>query len=516
MVNTGLAATSVEGLVWSGSNLVAGTFGGQYYSTDRGATWSDNVSWSTYYTFLASGSDLFAGTIQSVYRSTDDGVTWTPANTGMISANAIFALLRSGSNLFAGGVAGIFRSANNGGSWSKVSSFAGTTMVYSLAVTGTNIFAGTRDSGVYRSTDNGTTWTPTGLTGATAGLIVYSLATIGPNVFAGTYNKGAFRSTDSGATWTAIDTGLTTTSVKSLAVSGFNLFAGSGNKGLFLSTNNGSNWSAVNSGLTPPTAVPALAIGGPTLFAGLDGGSVWHRGLAEMTLLAEVTRDTQTVRFSEMGGTTLALSGDSAAYRAHRIDFVNNSGIRLAIADAVLTTTDTHFSVSQILPSVPDTVAPGEMFSVIVHFTGDISGTVYRDTVVLTINHAVTSYYVYLNGNSFGIDKSGVPQTPQVTSTDFRIYPNPFTQWATISFTSPERVAAQVTIVNLLGVEVARIFSGELDAGEHSLTWDASGMAPGMYFVREHIGGLATAAIQTRPFKGGPGGAAQIPVILTR
>jgi hypothetical protein len=29
-------------------------------------------------------------------------------------------------------------------------------------------------------------------------------------------------------------------------------------------------------------------------------------------------------------------------------------------------------------------------------------------------------------------------------------------------------------IVNLLGVEVARIFSGELNAGEKSFTWDAS------------------------------------------
>ena len=41
--------------------------------------------------------------------------------------------------------------------------------------------------------------------------------------------------------------------------------------------------------------------------------------------------------------------------------------------------------------------------------------------------------------------------------------------------------------MNLLGVEVARIFSGELAAGEHPFTWDASvgatgdGCATGMY-----------------------------------
>ena len=30
-----------------------------------------------------------------------------------------------------------------------------------------------------------------------------------------------------------------------------------------------------------------------------------------------------------------------------------------------------------------------------------------------------------------------------------------------------------LSIVNMLGVEVARLFTGELGAGEHSFTWDA-------------------------------------------
>jgi hypothetical protein len=38
--------------------------------------------------------------------------------------------------------------------------------------------------------------------------------------------------------------------------------------------------------------------------------------------------------------------------------------------------------------------------------------------------------------------------------------------------------------VNLLGVEVARIFSGELDAGEHSYIWNSQDLPNGMYEVR--------------------------------
>ena len=33
----------------------------------------------------------------------------------------------------------------------------------------------------------------------------------------------------------------------------------------------------------------------------------------------------------------------------------------------------------------------------------------------------------------------------------------------------------------LLGTEVSRLFSGPLAQGPHSFTWDAGGMAPGMY-----------------------------------
>jgi hypothetical protein len=46
-----------------------------------------------------------------------------------------------------------------------------------------------------------------------------------------------------------------------------------------------------------------------------------------------------------------------------------------------------------------------------------------------------------------------------------------------------------VTIYNLLGSEVARLFSGELGAGPHSFEWDASGVAAGVYECVVRVGG---------------------------
>jgi len=60
-------------------------------------------------------------------------------------------------------------------------------------------------------------------------------------------------------------------------------------------------------------------------------------------------------------------------------------------------------------------------------------------------------------------------------------YPNPFTESVTITFTTPQSGVAEVSVVNMLGAEVARIFSGELSAGEHTFTWNATDLPDGMY-----------------------------------
>jgi hypothetical protein len=83
-----------------------------------------------------------------------------------------------------------------------------------------------------------------------------------------------------------------------------------------------------------------------------------------------------------------------------------------------------------------------------------------------------------------------VAQNPFIL-TGIQSYPNPFSQSATITFSCAEPGVGEVTIVNLLGAEVAHIFSGELGAGEHSFSWDASGVASGMYeWVVRTCGGV--------------------------
>ena len=95
-----------------------------------------------------SDTNLFAGTGGGVYLSTNNGASWTPVNTGLWNLGVI-ALAVSGTNLFAGtDGAGVFLSTNHGANWTNVSTGLTNCSVCSLAVSGTNLFAGTGD-GVY-------------------------------------------------------------------------------------------------------------------------------------------------------------------------------------------------------------------------------------------------------------------------------------------------------------------------------------------------------------------------------
>jgi flagellar hook assembly protein FlgD len=67
-------------------------------------------------------------------------------------------------------------------------------------------------------------------------------------------------------------------------------------------------------------------------------------------------------------------------------------------------------------------------------------------------------------------------------------FPNPFNPSTTIQFSLPKNGHASLQICNLLGEEVATLVSGDLQAGQHSIRWDATGKPSGVYFYRLQAG----------------------------
>jgi hypothetical protein len=67
-------------------------------------------------------------------------------------------------------------------------------------------------------------------------------------------------------------------------------------------------------------------------------------------------------------------------------------------------------------------------------------------------------------------------------------YPNPFNPSTTISFSLPRSQHATISVYDLTGRKVSTLADEIMNAGEHAVTFDASGLPSGIYFARMTAG----------------------------
>ena len=63
-------------------------------------------------------------------------------------------------------------------------------------------------------------------------------------------------------------------------------------------------------------------------------------------------------------------------------------------------------------------------------------------------------------------------------------YPNPFNPVTNISFALPTSSEMSLSVYNMQGRVVASLINGNLDAGYHSIAWNADNQSSGVYFVK--------------------------------
>ncbi|MBK8663190.1 MAG: T9SS type A sorting domain-containing protein [Ignavibacteriales bacterium] len=68
-------------------------------------------------------------------------------------------------------------------------------------------------------------------------------------------------------------------------------------------------------------------------------------------------------------------------------------------------------------------------------------------------------------------------------------FPNPFNPSTIISFQTPKEGSALLKVYDMLGNEIVTLLNGPVSSGEHSVRFDANGMASGVYFYRLTING---------------------------
>jgi photosystem II stability/assembly factor-like uncharacterized protein len=546
-VDTGLTNSWIYALIARGATLFAGTYGsGVFLSTDNGSSWTQSGPGMTNGNVLSiavSGTNLIAGTHGGgVYLSTNDGAGWTQINNGLTNVN-VYAVAVIDTMMFAGTAGGgVYISTNGGSSWTQVNNGLTNTTVNALATGpdgegGTNLFAGTY-GGVFRSTNNGTDWSrvSTGLPSSS----VRTLAMHGMDLFAGTVGGGIFVTMNNGSGWAPCNTGLGNTTIYSLAAIGTDLFTGTYGAGAWrqslrdivgndrpvitqvedVSGDQGGkvriSWDRMNRD-SADVSSPIVSYG------------VWRK-IPAGALTARKNRTGQSVANDTLGllydylGSVNAVQSASYHFIAQTLDDSSQGGPHvetyLVSAHSAVPTiyyisdAGVGYSVDNLAPLAPRNFAA--MFhggAVTMHWQKNsepdlLEYGVYRgtsgsigeiigqtgDTAWLDQSPAADRMYYAVRAKDVhgnlselstpvmtGVDDNGL--LPQVYNLQQNT-PNPFNPTTTLRYGLPSVSYVRLSIYDVFGRMVARLYSGIQQSGYQSVEWNASSMASGVYFYR--------------------------------
>lgn len=103
----------------------------------------------------------------------------------------------------------------------------------------------------------------------------------------------------------------------------------------------------------------------------------------------------------------------------------------------------------------------------------------------------------YLNtGIDIGADESpfitGVLDNKFIHSDFLCVYPNPVTSNTTVEYVVQENGNVRLSIFDITGKEVQNLIDKDSTKGNHTITWNAEGLNPGIYFIKLQTNGIST------------------------
>jgi hypothetical protein len=128
-------------------------------------------------------------------------------------------------------------------------------------------------------------------------------------------------------------------------------------------------------------------------------------------------------------------------------------------------------------------------FSTTTYYTVENSGLPNRDVTGVKVDRNGVVWMSTWGGLAL-FDPKGVLDVPQgsndmeASTLQAGISPNAITDRATIHVHSNAHGSLHVSLGNSLGRETAVVYDGELDAGDHAIGFDATGIPAGTYFLR--------------------------------
>jgi len=112
------------------------------------------------------------------------------------------------------------------------------------------------------------------------------------------------------------------------------------------------------------------------------------------------------------------------------------------------------------------------------------------DAITGPITYNYGAWKIAPRDNGDFVNFSAVDELRKVPGFSLRgNYPNPFNPVTTLVFELDRPAELRAEVFNLLGERVALLSEGSMSAGEHRLSWDAAGLASGVYVARLSLSG---------------------------
>jgi photosystem II stability/assembly factor-like uncharacterized protein len=496
--------------VSSGSVIIVGSYGSIIKSTDQGATWTELsntvttdlireiqfVNSSTGY--AASGSTTAADTLGYILKTTDGGNTWTrmPFNFGF----QVFSLaMPAAATWYAGtGNNKIFKTTDAGETWVvQAQPITGTTHdFYEIGYSDeNNLYASGLGGKLIKTTNGGTTWTE--VVNPFGSSAIYDMHVFDPlTVVAVGITAKAYKTTDGGTTWNALTTGVPGNyfSVEFLnnsfgVIVGFS--SGSAPQ-VTITTDGGTTWV--------PSSLPSEF----DVFA-----SVWGIGILDQNRIW-ISDLNGEIGYTTDGGTTWSRAKPFSSNGLYDISIVgsdmwiagNGGTIIKGFSDPTIPVELVSFTYSKTSDAIvlnwkTATETNNKGFEIERKSTGNweviafISGA---GNSVTPIDYSFADNDYQSGTISYRlkqIDYDGTVAYSAVIEVDASMpfefslgqnYPNPFNPSTTIKYSVPVNGMVNIKVYDMIGRSSLVLVNQVMEAGEHSLTFDASKLSSGVYF----------------------------------
>ena len=147
------------------------------------------------------------------------------------------------------------------------------------------------------------------------------------------------------------------------------------------------------------------------------------------------------------------------------------------------------YTVHVAAPNALGATGTAALFQVVVPHDSSGSSPVVDDGPTYRVPDALCK-------NCAEVAPEGAAATSQVGAAPDRYslnqnYPNPFNPATTLSFALPETQDVVLAVYDMLGRQVAVLVDGTLNAGMHTVRWDAAGLPGGVYAARLEAGAFS-------------------------